>query len=98
MANVILTDRMTDNRVREMIELEKTMKAVKDRLEELKGEVVASMDAMGVDEIRTKNFVIRNKVVVRSDIDKKALKADHEDIYNAYLKESAYVRFTHNEI
>ncbi len=98
MANVVLTNRMYDNRVRKIMELEARMAAIKDAIDEARDEIVASMDMSGVDEVRTDCFVIRNKVVVRNDLDKKALKADHEDIYNAYLKESAYLRFTHNEI
>jgi len=30
----------------------------------------------------------------RTDIDKKALAADHADIYSAYLRESTYKRFS----
>ena len=93
-----MTNRMYDNRIRKIMELEALINGLKDQVAEVREEIIASMDMSGVDEVRTDNFVIRNKVVVRNDLDKKALKADHEDIYNAYLRENAYVRFTHNAV
>jgi predicted phage-related endonuclease len=89
---------MYDNRVRKMMEIEAMIDSLKDEINGLKDEIVASMDASGLDEVRTDNFVIRNKVVVSNRFDGKAFKKDHEDMYNDYLKVSATVRFTHNEI
>ncbi len=60
----------------------------------IRGELKADLEEKGVDELATKNFVIRWKEIVSNRIDTKALKAALPEIYKQYCKPSASRRFT----
>lgn len=52
------------------------------------------MESIGLDELETKNFIIRWKEIISNRLDGKALKAALPEIYNQYCKVSASRRFT----
>lgn len=89
-----MTERMIENRVKKLQAVEAQMKELEEQAEALKAEIKADLEAKGVDELQTKNFIIRWKEIISSRLDGKALKAALPEIYNQYCKPSASRRFT----
>ena len=93
-----MTERMIENRVKKLQAIEAQMKELEEQAEalkaEIKAEIKADLEAKGVDELQTKNFIIRWKEIISSRLDSKALKAALPEIYNQYCKPSASRRFT----
>lgn len=89
-----MTERMVENRVRKLQELEAQQKALEAEAEAIKAELKAELEELKVEELKTKNFIIRWKEVISSRLDSKALKADLPDIFKKYSKQSCTRRFT----
>lgn len=52
------------------------------------------MESKGLEEMKTKNFVIRWKEIISNSLDSKALRASFPDICEQFTKQSASKRFT----
>lgn len=89
-----MTEKMIENRIKKLQAIEEQMKALEAQAEGLKAEIKADMEEKGVDELQTKNFVIRWKEIVSSRLDGKALKASLPDVYRQFCKDRASRRFT----
>lgn len=89
-----MTDKMIENRVKKLQELETQKKALEDQAEVLRGEIKAELTERKIDELQTKNFLIRWKVIVSNRLDGAALKAAMPNIYDLYSRESTCRRFT----
>ncbi len=57
-------------------------------------ELKADLDEKGVDELKTKNFILRWKEIISNRLDGKALKATLPDVYGQFCKASTSRRFT----
>lgn len=89
-----MTERMIENRVKKLKNIEAQMKELETRAEELKAEIKADLEEKGVDELKTKNFIIRWKEIISNRIDSKALKAAFPDVYSQFVKPTSSRRFT----
>ena len=89
-----MTERQIENRVKKLREIESQRKALEEQEKALKEEIKADMESKGLEEIRTKNFIIRWKEIISSRLDGKALKAALPEIYSQYCRTSASCRFT----
>jgi len=89
-----MTERMIENRVRKLSALEEQIAQLQEQADAIKGELKADLEKKGLDELKTKNFIIRWKEIVNNRLDGKALKAALPEIYNQYCKASASRRFT----
>lgn len=89
-----MTERMIENRIKKLQEIEAQQKELEAQAEALKAEIKADMESKGVDELKTKNFIVRWKEIISSRLDGKALKAALPDVYGQYCKASASRRFT----
>ena len=56
----------------------------------------AALDEQGVDELHTKNFVVRWKEIITSRFDGKAFKAAMPELYQQFVKASRSRRLTIN--
>ena len=70
-----MTERMIENRIKKLREIEAQQKELEQQAEALKAEIKADLEEKGLDELKTKNFLIRWKEVVSNRLDGKALKA-----------------------
>ena len=52
-------ERAKENRVKKLQEIEAMQKELEAQAEAIKAEIKAEMEEKGVDELKTKNFVIR---------------------------------------
>ncbi len=89
-----MTERMIENRIKKLSALEDQIVQLQEHAEEIKAELKADLDEKGVQELRTKNFLIKWKEVVSNRLDGKALKAALPEIYNQYCRPTSSRRFT----
>lgn len=89
-----MTERMIENRIKKLQEIERQQKALEEQAEAIKAELKADLEERGTDELKTKNFLIRWKEIVSNRLDGKALKAVLPEIYAQYTRQSTSRRFT----
>lgn len=89
-----MTERMIENRAKKLQEIESQISTLQAQAEIIKSELKADLEDKGVDELKTKNFIIRWKEIVSNRLDGKALKAALPEIYSQFCRESASRRFT----
>lgn len=89
-----MTERMIENRIRKLKELEAQQKEIEAAADAIRAELKADLEEKGVEELATKNFIVRWKEVISSRLDGKALKAALPDVFAAYSKTTSTRRFT----
>ena len=89
-----MTERMIENRIRKLQELEAQQKELEAAADAIRAELKADLEEKGLDELQTKNFILRWKEIVSSRLDGKGLKAAFPDIYSQFCKVSCSRRFT----
>lgn len=89
-----MTERMLENRIRKLKELEEQKKQLEKQIEAVKDEIKADMDRKGLEEQRTGEHIIRFATVVINRFDSKAFKNGHESLYKKYIKATECRRFT----
>lgn len=85
---------MIENRIKKLSALEDQIVQLQEQAEEIKAELKADLDEKGVQELRTKNFLIKWKEIVSNRLDGKALKAALPEIYSQYCRPTCVRRFT----
>jgi predicted phage-related endonuclease len=59
-----MTERMIENRVKKLQTIEAQMKELEAQAEKVKAEIKADLEGKGVDELKTKNFIIYWKEII----------------------------------
>lgn len=91
-----MTNRMVDNRIKKLFDLESQKRALESEIESLKTEIQSDMAERGVDSIDTGKFIVRWTNVSSTKLDTKRFKADHLALFNDYSVESNYRRFSYS--
>lgn len=89
-----MTEKMLENRIRKLQELEEEKKWLEKQIEAVKTEIKVDMDKKGLEEQRAGEHIIRFVTVVTSRFDSKAFKSRHEGLYKKYMKAAECRRFT----
>ena len=89
-----MTERMIENRIKKLQAIEAQQTELEAAADAIKAELKADLEEKGVDELKTKNFVLRWKEIISNRIDSKALKAALPDVYGQFCKASTSRRFT----
>lgn len=89
-----MTERMIENRVNKLRELEAQQKEIEAAAEAIRAELKADLEEKGVEELKTRNFVLRWKEIISNRLDGKALKAALPDVYGQFCRSSSSRRFT----
>lgn len=89
-----MTERMIENRIKKLQAIEAQIGELEEQAEALKAEIKADLEEKGVDELKTKNIIIRWKEIISNRIDSKALKAALPDVYSQFVKQTSSRRFT----
>lgn len=74
---------------RQIAEFEKQLKAIKEQEDELKQSILNEMESKGIIKVETDELAIT--YIAPSDretFDSKSFKADHQDLYDEYVKMS----------
>ena len=88
-----MTERMIENRIKKLRELETQQKELEAQAEAIRAELKADLDEKGVDELKTKNFILRWKEIISNRLDSKALKAALPDVVERFTKTTTSRRF-----
>lgn len=89
-----MTERMIENRVKRLQEIEAQQKELETAAEAIRAELKADMEEKGLDKLKTKNFILRWKEIISNRLDGKALKAALPDVYGQFCRASTSHRFT----
>ena len=90
-----MTEKMIENRVKKLQAIEAQLKELEAAADAIRAELKADLEEKGVEELQTKNFLLRWKETVSNRIDSKALKAALPDVYRQFCKASVSRRFHH---
>lgn len=91
-----MTNRMIENRVNKINELQAQIEELNAQVESLKDEIKSSMALDNIDELDTGKHVIRWKVVFSTRLDSTLLKKSLPDVYSQFSKQTESKRFTIN--
>lgn len=89
-----MTERQIENRIKKLQEIERQRKELEKQESGLKSELKKDLESKGLDELRTKNFIIRWKEIISNSLDSKALRATFPDICEQFTKQTTSKRFT----
>ena len=89
-----MTEKMIENRIKKLQAIEAQREELETQADAIRSELKADLEEKGVDELKTKSFLIRWKEIVSNRIDSKALKAALPDVYGQFCKASVSRRFT----
>lgn len=64
-----MTERMIENRIKKLSALEEQIAQLQEQADVIKGELKADLEEKGLDELKTKNFLIRWKEIVSNRLD-----------------------------
>lgn len=87
-------EKAIENRIRKLQEIEAQQEELETQAEAIRAEIKADMESKGLEELKTKNFIIRWKEIISNRLDGKALKAAFPDIYGKFVKQTESRRFT----
>ena len=72
---------------KQIAEWEKTVKVIKEKEDELRKAILNEMESKGIKELETDELLINYVFPYdRETLDSKLLKAEHQDIYDEYVK------------
>ncbi|MBS6396489.1 MAG: hypothetical protein KH452_05000 [Clostridiales bacterium] len=89
-----MTERMLQNRIRKLKELEEQQKELEKQIEELKAEIKDDMEEKGVEQQIAGDYLIRWTMVFSNRFDSKTFQKEHESLYSQYLKQTTSRRFS----
>lgn len=89
-----MTERMIENRVRKLQEIEAQQKELEASAAAIRAELKADLEKKGTDELKPQSFVLRWKEIITNRLDSKALEAAFPDVYGQFCRPTASRRFT----
>jgi len=87
-----MTERMIENRLKKLEQLEEQKKALEAEIESLKEEIKNEMQESEL--LETKGYIIRFTNVLSERFDSKRFKAEFTELYSRYTKPVASRRFS----
>lgn len=93
MAAIIITSNL-ENEIREIRTLEAKIKELDELKKEKEALVKSVLDEAGVEELKIGAFTVRFTNVVRNNFNTSAFKKKYLELYNAFIKQSNYKKFT----
>lgn len=94
MKTIILTDKNIENEIRTIKALESKLEELKELKTEKETELKQILDKAGVEELQVGPFTIRCTNVVRNNFNTSAFKKKYLELYNAFIKQTNYRKFT----
>ena len=93
MADIIITSNL-ENEIREIRTLEAKIKELDELKKEKEVLVKSVLDEAGVEELKIGAFTVRFTNVVRNNFNTSAFKKKYLELYNAFIKQSNYRKFS----
>lgn len=89
-----MTERMIENRIKKLQEIEVKQKELEAQAEALKAEIKEEMQSRGISELNTPNYIVRLTEMLVNRFDSKTFKEKYKTLYEAYMKPQKVIRFT----
>lgn len=93
MTTIIITSNL-ENEIREIRTLEAKIKELDELKKEKEALVKSVLDEAGVEELKIGAFTVRFTNVVRNNFNTSAFKKKYLELYNTFIKQSNYRKFT----
>ncbi len=94
MTKFITTNLNIEDEIRTIKALESKLEELKELKEEKESQIKAILDNAGVEELQVGTFTIRFTNVVRNNFNTSAFKKKYLELYNAFIKQTNYRKFT----
>lgn len=92
--DIDMTNKMIDNRVKKLKDLNDQIKALEDQAAALRDELTKEIESRDAEEIRTDNFLVKWTKVITNRFDSKSFKSELPSLYHSYLKATESRRFS----
>lgn len=89
-----MTNKMIDNRVRKLKDLNNQIRELEEKAAELREELTREIERRDAEELRTDNFLVKWTKVITNRFDSKSFKSELPSLYQSYLKASESRRFS----
>ena len=83
-------------KIRRYKELTQKAEKLKKEIDELKNQLISSMDQIGSDVMYVDVFTLKKTAYTQERFDSAAFRIDHSDLYDSFKKTVSCVRFTVN--
>jgi len=93
MATVIITSNL-ENEIRDIRALEAKIQELDEMKKEKEALVKSVLDETGLEEMQIGAFTVRFQNIVRNNFNTTAFKKKYLELYNAFIKQSNYRKFT----
>ena len=94
MTKIITTNINLEDEIRTIKALEAKLEELKELKEEKETEIKKLLDNAGLEELQVGTFTIRFTNVVRNNFNTSAFKKKYLELYNAFIKQTNYRKFT----
>ena len=94
MTKFIPTNINIEDEIRTIKALEAKLEELKELKEEKEAEIKKLLDNAGLEELQVGAFTIRITNVVRNNFNTSAFKKKYLELYNAFIKQTNYRKFT----
>ena len=93
MTTVIITSNL-ENEIKDIRALDAKINELKELKEEKENIIKTVMDNAGVEEMSIGSFCVRFQNVVRNNFNTSLFKKKYLELYNAFIKQSTYRKFS----
>ena len=94
MTTVITTNLNIENEIRTIKALESKLEELKELKEEKEAQIKKLLDDAGIEELQVGAYIVRFTNVVRNNFNTSAFKKKYLELYNAFIKQTNYRKFT----
>ena len=94
MTTVIITDTNLEDEIKQIRAIEAKEAELKELREEKEALIKKVLDDAGIEELQIGAFTVRFTNVVRNNFNTTAFKKKYLELYNAFIKQTNYRKFT----
>lgn len=94
MKTIITTNLDIENEIRTIKALESKLEELKELKDEKEAEIKKLLDDNGIEELQVGAYIVRFTNVVRNNFNTSAFKKKYLELYNAFIKQTNYRKFT----
>ena len=91
---IIMTNSNLEDEIRTIKALEAKLEELKELKEEKENLIKTVLDNAGLEELQVGPFTVRFTNVVRNNFNTSAFKKKYLELYNAFIKQTNYRKFT----
>lgn len=94
MTKVITTNLNLENEIKLIKGIESKLEELKELKEEKEAEIKKLLDEAGIEELQVGAYTVRFSNIVRNNFNTSAFKKKYLELYNAFIKQTNYRKFT----